>query len=173
MQLQLGRYFNAHNVHYWTYTNPQTIRLHLYQRHFSVDVWTGIIHNHLIGPYLLPRRLDGRTYLVFLQEVLPVLLQSVPDNIKARMWFQHDGTPAQFSADVRSALDTAYPGQWIGRGGPVSWSKRSPDLSCLDFFLWGHMKSLVYLSPVEIRRGPGCKDCRRSRRYPEDARGIC
>ncbi|GFU70571.1 transposable element Tc1 transposase [Trichonephila clavipes] len=27
------------------------------------------------------------------------------------MWFQHDGAPAHFSADVRSALDTAYPGR--------------------------------------------------------------
>ncbi|GFX13427.1 uncharacterized protein TNCV_2191811 [Trichonephila clavipes] len=31
------------------------------------------------------------------------------------MWFQHDGTPAHFSADVQSALDTAYPVRWIGR----------------------------------------------------------
>ncbi|GFX72341.1 paired domain-containing protein [Trichonephila clavipes] len=51
---------------------------------------------------------------------LTILLQSVPANIKARMWFQHDGMPAYFSADVRSALDTASPGRWIGRGGPVN-----------------------------------------------------
>ncbi|GFW23133.1 uncharacterized protein TNCV_3802331 [Trichonephila clavipes] len=81
--------------------------------------------------------------------VCKVLLQSVPDNIKTRMWFQHDGAPAHFSADVRSALDTAYPGRWIGRGGPVNWPAHSPDLSCLDFFLWGYMKSLVYVSPVD------------------------
>ncbi|GFW38495.1 uncharacterized protein TNCV_4610021 [Trichonephila clavipes] len=90
------------------------------------------------------------------------------------MWFQHDGAPAHFSADVRSAMDTAYPGRWIGQGGPVNRQARSPDLSCLDFFLWNHMKSLVYVSPVNSeRRGPGCEDCRRSRRNPEDARGIC
>ncbi|GFU60264.1 uncharacterized protein TNCV_4249611 [Trichonephila clavipes] len=65
------------------------------------------------------------------------------------MWFQHDGAPAHFSSDMRCALDTAYPGRWIGRGGPVNWPARSPDLSCLDFFLWGHMKSLVYSSPVD------------------------
>ncbi|GFV83324.1 uncharacterized protein TNCV_1900501 [Trichonephila clavipes] len=65
------------------------------------------------------------------------------------MWFQHDGAPAHFSADVRSALDTAYPGRWIGRDGPVNWPARSPDLSCLDFFLWGYVKSLVYASPID------------------------
>ncbi|GFU58406.1 uncharacterized protein TNCV_58171 [Trichonephila clavipes] len=69
-----------------------------------LNVWARIIHDHLIGPYLLPRCLDGGTYLVF-------LLQSVPANIKARVWFQHDGAPAHFSADVRSAFETAYPGR--------------------------------------------------------------
>ncbi|GFS75576.1 uncharacterized protein TNCV_3425211 [Trichonephila clavipes] len=58
-------------------------------------------------------------------------------------------TPAHFSADVRSALDTAYPGRWIGRGGPINWPARSFDLSRLDFILWGNMNSLVYASPVD------------------------
>ncbi|GFW83240.1 uncharacterized protein TNCV_2508801 [Trichonephila clavipes] len=67
------------------------------------------------------------------------------------MWFQRDGAPAIFSADWRSAFDTAYAGRrWIGRrGSPENWPARSPDLSCLDFFPWGHMKSLVYASPVD------------------------
>ncbi|GFV89661.1 uncharacterized protein TNCV_1576341 [Trichonephila clavipes] len=78
-----------------------------------------------------------------------VVPQSVPTNIKAHMWFQHDGANAHFSADVRSALDTAYPGRWIGWGGPVNRPTRSPDLSFLDFFLWGNMKSLLYVSPVD------------------------
>ncbi|KAJ4448105.1 hypothetical protein ANN_10117 [Periplaneta americana] len=29
------------------------------------------------------------------------------------------------------------------------WPPRSPDLTSLDFFLWGHMKNLVYDTPVE------------------------
>ncbi|GFX04256.1 uncharacterized protein TNCV_3974051 [Trichonephila clavipes] len=65
------------------------------------------------------------------------------------MWFQHDGAPSHFSVDVRSALDTAYTGRWIGRGVPVNWPACSPGLSCLHFFLWGHMKRLVYASPVD------------------------
>ncbi|KAJ4442231.1 hypothetical protein ANN_12097 [Periplaneta americana] len=36
--------------------------------------------------------------------------------------------------------------QWLGRGGPIF--PRSPDLNPLDFYLWGHLKSLVYSSPV-------------------------
>ncbi|GFY16165.1 transposase-like protein [Trichonephila clavipes] len=36
----------------------------------------------------------------------------------------------------------------IGRGGPVHWPPRSPDHSCLDYFFWGQMKSLVFETPV-------------------------
>jgi len=63
--------------------------------------------------------------------------------------YQHDGAPAHFSRAVRDYLDQTYPGRWIGKGGPVAWPPRSPDLTSLDFFLWGHVKSLVYATPVE------------------------
>ncbi|GBN40441.1 hypothetical protein AVEN_125888-1 [Araneus ventricosus] len=42
-----------------------------------------------------------------------------------------------------------YPVRWIGRGGSVAWPLRSPYLNPLDFFFWGHTKSLVYETPVD------------------------
>ncbi|GBL93627.1 hypothetical protein AVEN_25625-1 [Araneus ventricosus] len=65
------------------------------------------------------------------------------------MWFMHDGAPAHFSIVVRNHLDATYPGRWIGRGGPVAWPPLSPELNPLDFFFWGHLKSLVYQTPVD------------------------
>jgi hypothetical protein len=35
-------------------------------------------------------------------------------------------------------------GRWIGRGGPIALSPRSPDLTPLDFFLWDYVKNIVY-----------------------------
>ena len=60
------------------------------------------------------------------------------------MWYQHDGALAHFSIAARQVLNDKYPNRWIGRGGPVPWPPRSPDLTPLDFFIWGPMKSLVY-----------------------------
>ncbi|CAH1956259.1 unnamed protein product [Acanthoscelides obtectus] len=34
--------------------------------------------------------------------------------------------------------------RWIGRRGAIEWPPRSPDLSPLDFFMWGHLKSKIY-----------------------------
>jgi hypothetical protein len=34
--------------------------------------------------------------------------------------------------------------RWIGRGGSITWPPRSPDLTPLDFFLWGYAKNIVY-----------------------------
>ena len=39
--------------------------------------------------------------------------------------------------------------KWIGRFGPVPWPAKFPDLTPLAFYLWGHMKSLIYETPVE------------------------
>ena len=36
-----------------------------------------------------------------------------------------------------------FPERWIGHGGHVQWPPRSPDLTPLDFCLWGWMKSEV------------------------------
>ena len=37
---------------------------------------------------------------------------------------------------------------WIGGGGPIVWPAPSPDLTPLDYSLWGYTKSSVYKTPV-------------------------
>lgn len=60
------------------------------------------------------------------------------------MWFQQDGAPAHYHHQVRQYLDNWMGNRWIGRRGPVAWPARSPDLTPLDFFLWGYVKQEVY-----------------------------
>ncbi|GBN22078.1 hypothetical protein AVEN_266119-1 [Araneus ventricosus] len=51
--------------------------------------------------------------------------------------------------DGRHFLNAKYPARWIGRGRSVTLSPRSLDLNPLDFFFWGHMKYLVFETPVD------------------------
>ncbi|GFS77543.1 hypothetical protein TNCV_320981 [Trichonephila clavipes] len=45
-------------------------------------------------------------------------------------------------------VNIAFGQWWIGHGGSVHWPARPLDLSCLDLFFWGHMKSLAFEAPV-------------------------
>lgn len=135
---------NYHNVHIWALENPHMIRESRHQEQFSVNIWAGIVGDTLIGPFILPRILNGDTYLNFLQNELPALMEDVPLHVRQQMWFMHDGAPPHFRVTVRDYLDTVFPNRWIGRAGPIAWPPRSPDCNSLDFFLWGHVKSLVY-----------------------------
>ena len=59
----------------------------------------------------------------------------------------YDGAPAHFSIAARQVLNDKYPNRWIGRGGPVPWPPRSPDLTPLDFFFMGaHEESSIRYS---------------------------
>ncbi|GFV18747.1 uncharacterized protein TNCV_4756341 [Trichonephila clavipes] len=141
---------SIHNSQSWAAANPHVTRTRAAQDRFLVNVWAGILGDHLIGPYILPDRLTGPRYLIFLEQVLPELFDNayVTAVTRTSMWFQQDGAPAHFSISVRNHLDATCGERWIGRGGPVHWPPRSPDLSCLDYFFWGQMKSLVYKTPV-------------------------
>ena len=54
------------------------------------------------------------------------------------------GTTALCSHCAELVGSNTFPGRWIGRRGPVEWPPRSPDLTPLDFWLWGYLKDKVY-----------------------------
>lgn len=98
----------------------------------------------MIGPYFFDEHLTGQVYLNFLREELPILLENVNLSLRTSFFLQHDGAPPHYHADVRRYLDNWKGNNWIGRGGPIEWPARSPDLTPLDFFLWGHVEQEVY-----------------------------
>ncbi|GFX00424.1 uncharacterized protein TNCV_2090741 [Trichonephila clavipes] len=110
--------FNTHNAHMWALNNPHNTQPRAMQQRFTVNVWAGIVGDSLLGPYILPPRLDSHKYLVFLQEVLPELLTDVPAPIRRRMWLQQDGAPSHYARHVREHLDRTFSNRWIGRGVP-------------------------------------------------------
>ncbi|CAK9801642.1 hypothetical protein ANTPLA_LOCUS2883 [Anthophora plagiata] len=135
---------NLRNMHYWSLENPRWLRQVDRQRPWTVNVWCGILNNQIIGPYFINGTLNGQKYVTFLQGGLQVLLDDVPLDIRGRMWYQHDGCPAHSTRLVRQILNTKFPNSWIGRTGRVAWPSRSPDLTPTDYFLWGHLKKVVY-----------------------------
>ena len=61
------------------------------------------------------------------------------------IWFQQDGATPHFANETITLLRTKFPGRIIARNGDVNWPPRSrSDLTPLDYFLWGYVKSQVY-----------------------------
>lgn len=136
--------FNIHNYHSWNIQNPHESRGSNFQEHFSVNLWSGIVNGQLIGPFELPDRLNGDSYLNFLREDLNGLLDNVDLATRRNLIIQIDGAPCHYASIVRQYLNERFRDKWIGRGGPIAWPARSPDLNPIDFFLWGYYKELVY-----------------------------
>lgn len=133
-----------HNHHSWSIENLRLTSESNFQETLSVNLWSGILNGQLIGPFELPDRLNGEAYLGFLRHDLNGLLEEVDLLTRRNMIFQNDGAPCHFARIVRQHLDERFGIRWIGRGGPIAWPPRSPDLNPIDFFVWGYYKELVY-----------------------------
>ncbi|GFU77923.1 putative DD41D transposase [Trichonephila clavipes] len=60
------------------------------------------------------------------------------------MWFQQDGATCHTARATIDLLKDTFGDRLISRFVPVNWPPRSCDLTPLDYFLWGYVKSLVY-----------------------------
>ncbi|GFW50403.1 putative DD41D transposase [Trichonephila clavipes] len=60
------------------------------------------------------------------------------------LWFQQDGATSHTARATIDLLKDTFGDRLISRFGPGNWPPRSCDLTPLDYFLWGYVKSLVY-----------------------------
>ncbi|CAM1299642.1 Uncharacterised protein r2_g956 [Pycnogonum litorale] len=138
---KLNGSINRHNCTYWGPENPHVT----VERHVNlpgIAVWCGLSSKGLIGPFFFDATVTGPIYLNLLQQsVMPCIRNDFKDE---DVYFQQDGAPPHYHRDVRSFLDGVLPNRWIGRRGFVEYPPRSPDLTPLDFFLWGYLKDKVY-----------------------------
>lgn len=136
---------NHHNNHRWNDSNPHWINETKSQVRWGVNVWCGITDEFLVGPYFFEGNLNGTKYVNFLKHDLPILLENIPLKQRLDLIWQQDGAPAHNTLVVREYLQQIYGNNWFGTHSPtIQWPPRSPDLSVLDFFFWGHLKNEVY-----------------------------
>lgn len=136
---------NRHNVRIWGTTNPHAFcEVERYSP--KVNVWCCLMRDRVIGPYFFEDNTINQTnYLNMLETFCTPELNRIQN---PELFFQQDGAPPHWGLRVRQYLDQHFPNQWIGRDGPHVWPPRSPDLTPLDFFLWGYVKDRVYATPV-------------------------
>ena len=104
--------------------------------------------NKIYGPFFFENNtVKAQEYLSILRdELLPVIAEE-------NFVFQQDGAPPHWALDVRAYLIDELENRWVGRAGAdddalLLWPPRSPDLTPLDYFLWGFVKGKVYYPPL-------------------------
>lgn len=122
-----------------------------------MNVWLGLLSSKLIGPIVFDNNLTSGTYTLFLRHELPCLLEWTVFIVSGQMYFQCDGAESLCAQHVKQYLQECFLDHWLGHGGPLAWPLKSPDLTLLNYYLWGHMKTFMY----EVRVDLGARLCHR------------
>ena len=134
---------NKQNCRIWSREKPYIIRETHTQWPAKVNVWMGILGNQVIGAFFIDGCLNGQKYLdmLIIMMIGPALASQ---KANGQVIFQHDQAPSHVAREVVEFLNNSFSESWVGRNGPYKWAPRSPDLSPLDFSLWGFLASKVF-----------------------------
>lgn len=150
---QMNGQVNTHNVRQYAPRGQQpSFNFDRRESREKLSVWVGFSGNgSLLGPFFFDGNVNGRKYLeMFNNEILPAVLHAYNLNVEAdiqNIWWFQDGAPPHRLREVTQRLRAVFRHNLVALHENVEWPARSPDLTPLDFFLWGYLKSKVYTTP--------------------------
>lgn len=107
----------------------------------KVTVWCALSGNEVIELYYFnDPTVNRESFLRLLSRYFLPMLPTFLENAILKQ----EGAPPHCSSQVKQLLYNSFSGFWIGKGDPTAWPPRSPDLTPLDFFLWGFLKNKVF-----------------------------
>ncbi|GFV00193.1 uncharacterized protein TNCV_833921 [Trichonephila clavipes] len=113
----------------------------------KLTVWWALWAGGIIGPYFLKNdeghnvTINGDRYRAMITNFF---IAEFNNHDVQELWFQQDGATCHTARAKIDLLKDTFGDRLISRFGPVNWPPRSCDLTPLDYFLWGYVKSLVY-----------------------------
>ncbi len=147
---------NTRNIRSYSQRGERPLNFE-YQRNddrHKVNVWVGLMGNgNIIGPFFFRQNIDGENYLEMINEqVVPALrrirrFRANRNGPFVRAWWVQDGAPCHRRRIVSERLRELFGDRVVALNRNVEWPPRSPDLTPLDFFLWGYLKSKVFVTP--------------------------
>ncbi|GFV56992.1 uncharacterized protein TNCV_1678731 [Trichonephila clavipes] len=142
----LNGYVNKQNCRIWSEANPQVyVETPLHPE--KLTVWCALWAGGIIGPYFFKNN-EGHNVTVngdrYRAMVTNFFIPELNNHDVQELWFQQDGATCHTARATIDLLKDTFGDRLISRFGPVNWPPRSCDLTPLDYFLWGYVKSLVY-----------------------------
>jgi hypothetical protein len=142
----LNGYVNKQNCRIWSEENPEAfVETPLHP--LKVTVWCALWAGGVIGPYFFKDgtgqnvTVNGERYRAMIADFFVPQLNDID---VAELWFQQDGATCHTAHATINLLRETFDERIISRNGPVNWPPRSCDLTPMDYFLWGYVKSQVY-----------------------------
>jgi hypothetical protein len=133
----LSGYVNSQNNRLWSNENPH--EFHQVPLHDQkVGVWCAISRMRIIGPIFFNGIINAELYRT---NILDHFIEHLSEREIEQAWFQQDGATAHTAEASLSFLESIFANRIISRG---IWPARSPDLTPLDYYLWGTLKAKVY-----------------------------
>ncbi|GFU50998.1 transposable element Tc3 transposase [Trichonephila clavipes] len=142
----LNGYVNKQNCRIRSEANPQVyVETPLHSE--KLTVWCALWAGGIIGPYFFKNdkghnvTVNGERYRAMITKFF---IPELNNHDVQELWFQQDGATCHIARTTIDLLKDTFGDRIISRFGPVNWPPRSCDLTPLDYFLWGYVKSLVY-----------------------------
>ncbi|GFU57145.1 uncharacterized protein TNCV_1780071 [Trichonephila clavipes] len=142
----LNGYVNKQNCRIWSEANPQVyVETPLHPE--KLTVWCALWAGGIIGPYFFKND-EGHNVTVigdrYRAMITDFFIPELNNHDVQELWFQQDGATCHTARATIDLWKDTFGDRLISRFGPVNWPPRSCDLTPLDYFLWGYVKSLVY-----------------------------
>ncbi|GFV84352.1 uncharacterized protein TNCV_2044001 [Trichonephila clavipes] len=142
----LNGYVNKQNCRIWSEANPQVyVEAPLHPE--KLTVWCALWAGEIIGPYFFKND-EGHNVTVngdrYRAMITNFFIPELNNHDVQVLWFQEDGATYHKARATIDLLKDTFGDRLISRFGPVNWPPRSCDLTPLEYFLWGYVKSLVY-----------------------------
>ncbi|GFX37897.1 DUF4817 domain-containing protein [Trichonephila clavipes] len=142
----LNGYVNKQSCGIWSEANPQVyVETPLHPE--KLTAWCALWAGGIIGPYFFKND-EGHNVTVngdrYRAMITNFFIPELNNHDVQELWFQQDGATCHTARATIDLLKDTFGDRLISRFGPVNWPPRSCDLTPLDYFLWGYVKSLVY-----------------------------
>lgn len=140
----LNGYVNSQNYRIWGTENPhQSVPKTLHSERLTI--WVAVSEKRLVGPFYRTGNIDQVVYRsIILDDFVPALTEANVD--LSSVWFQQDNATPHTANATLALLNSLFGPRVISRD--PRWPPRSPDLSPNDFWLFGHLKDVVYREGV-------------------------
>ncbi|GFX20754.1 uncharacterized protein TNCV_78111 [Trichonephila clavipes] len=142
----LNGYVNKQNCRIWSEANPQVyVETPLHPE--KLTVWCALWAGGIIGPYFFKND-EGHNVTVngdwYRAMITNFFIPELNNHDVQELGFQQDDATCHTARATIDLLKDTFGDRLISRFEPVNWPPRSCDLTPLDYFLWGYVKSLVY-----------------------------